>query len=397
MILFFVSHPIQHYVPWFQLIAKQLGDEFMVCYASRHGVEASHDREFGQHIAWEMDLLEGYNHRFLVPDDCSNDPSGGFNAIRYDRLRDTFNELKPDAIMVFGWLYRGYWQVAQMAYKLGVPYIMRGESNLLNQANSIKWWLKDMTVGRLIRRATACLAIGERNTALYKKHGVDKKRISKALYFVDNQYFREQALARANDANRWRDEHGFSQSDVLFLFMGKLIEKKHPDHLIKAWHALPEQSKAKSGLVIVGSGAQESYLKKLASSDSRIVFTGFLNRNDLPLAYSITNALVLPSDEGETWGLVVNEAMASGKPVIASNRVGSVPDLIIEGDTGFSYPFSEIKELTDKMQTLINQPELIEGMGNLANEHIAIATAASAADAVVELYQQIKTAEIACG
>jgi glycosyltransferase involved in cell wall biosynthesis len=80
-----------------------------------------------------------------------------------------------------------------------------------------------------------------------------------------------------------------------------------------------------------------------------VTFAGFLNQTEIVKAYLAADCLVLPSDYGETWGLVVNEAMACGLPAIVSDRVGCGPDLIIDGVTGYIFPFGDITALAGKL------------------------------------------------
>ena len=116
----------------------------------------------------------------------------------------------------------------------------------------------------------------------------------------------------------------------MFLFAGKFQPKKHPDHVITAFKALLEQ-RSDIHLVMLGDGELRDSLKHFADgASSAITFTGFVNQSEIAAYYAAADCLVLPSDSGETWGLVVNEALASGTPAIVSDRVGCQPDLVIE-------------------------------------------------------------------
>jgi glycosyltransferase involved in cell wall biosynthesis len=102
--------------------------------------------------------------------------------------------------------------------------------------------------------------------------------------------------------------------------------------------------------VFVGSGIMEAELKTAAKElkvDAH--FEGFKNQTELPLCYAASDVVVLPSDAGETWGLVVNEAMACGRPAIVSNAVGCAPDLIEEGQTGFTFPLGNVARLASRL------------------------------------------------
>jgi len=101
-----------------------------------------------------------------------------------------------------------------------------------------------------------------------------------------------------------------------------------------------------------------------------VTFAGFLNQGQLPGAYATADCLVLPSDHGETWGLVVNEAMACGLPAITSDRVGCHPDLILPGVTGQTFPCGDVAALAETMRRLAADPVALRAMGARAREHI---------------------------
>ncbi len=87
-------------------------------------------------------------------------------------------------------------------------------------------------------------------------------------------------------------------------------------------------------------------------------FGGFLNQQQIGAAYALADVLALPSNGEETWGLVVNEAMACGVPAILSYGVGCPPDLIMEGKTGFAFRHGNLEELTDRMERLVQHRTL---------------------------------------
>ena len=122
---------------------------------------------------------------------------------------------------------------------------------------------------------------------------------------------------------------------------------------------------------MVGDGELKSECEHYATKNKLpVTFTGFLNQTKIISAYVASDCLVLPSDYGETWGLVVNEAMACGIPAIVSDRVGCHPDLIISGKTGHVFPFGNIKSLSNLLVSYINNPSHLKVMGTEAHEHI---------------------------
>ena len=101
-----------------------------------------------------------------------------------------------------------------------------------------------------------------------------------------------------------------------------------------------------------------------------VTFAGFLNQSEIPKAYVAADCLVLPSDSGETWGLVVNEAMACGIPAIVSDHVGCGPDLVIEGETGGVFPLGDIDALAHKIAHFASDADRLKAMGKEAQRRV---------------------------
>jgi glycosyltransferase involved in cell wall biosynthesis len=120
---------------------------------------------------------------------------------------------------------------------------------------------------------------------------------------------------------------------------------------------------------MVGSGPLGEQLRRDAAG-LPIHFAGFLNQSEITAAYASADCLLLPSDNGETWGLVVNEAMACGLPAIVSDQVGSAADLICEGLTGFVHPCGNTDALSALIARGAVEPALLASMGVEANARI---------------------------
>jgi glycosyltransferase involved in cell wall biosynthesis len=99
-------------------------------------------------------------------------------------------------------------------------------------------------------------------------------------------------------------------------------------------------------------------------------FSGFLNQSRLPDAYAAADVLVLPSDAGETWGLVVNEAMASGRPAVVSRAAGCCEDLVVEGQTGRSFAPRDVPGLAAVLESYLREPGLAARQGAAAAAHV---------------------------
>lgn len=349
------THPIQYQIPWFRHLAAQDGWETHVLFGMKSGAEDYVDREFGKKIAWDLSMLEGYSYEFLknVSRCQSLDRYAGIDTPSVEqRLADG----RFDAVLALGWQTKSYWQGFAAAHRLGLPLLLRGESNLLAPRPLWKRWARQVCLRRLFARTHGCLAIGTWNRIFYEAHGVPPSKIRNAPYFVDNERFR----AGADRREAIREEIGADAEDFIFLFSGKLVARKRPQDLLEAWKLLPDASRKRSHVIFVGEGEQRAKLRDRASADrSRVHFPGFINQTELPGWYAAADALVLPSDYGETWGLCVNEAMASGTRAVVSDRVGCAPDLIRPGVTGEIFPCGDLLFLRGCLQRYVQDADWV--------------------------------------
>src|SRR5205823_1467894 len=191
--------------------------------------------------------------------------------------------------------------------------------------------------------------VGTSNAEYLRHYGVSPERLFFAPHFVDNDFFATAADAARHQPGGARTRFGIAPGAVVFLFAGKFTAKKRPVDLLEALARLRAANVDANGL-FVGDGPLRAQLEQRARElGAPVVFTGFMNQGEIAAAYAAADCLVLPSDGGETWGLVVNEAMACGVPAIVSDAVGCAPDLIDEESTGFTFPLGDIKALAQRI------------------------------------------------
>jgi glycosyltransferase involved in cell wall biosynthesis len=167
-----------------------------------------------------------------------------------------------------------------------------------------------------------------------------------------------------------RRDWGIPADATCFLFSGKLIPKKHP---LDVLHALGRagQAGARAHVLVVGTGALLEPARALVERERLpVTFAGFLNQGEIVRAYVAADCLVLPSDTGETWGLVVNEAMACGLPAIVSDQVGCGPDLIFAGETGALFPMGDIAALANRLMQFAADPARLRVMGERGRQRV---------------------------
>lgn len=374
------SHPIQYQAPLFRAIARQPDIDLTVFFGSDHGIASGKvDPGFGKAIAWDISLLEGYKHIFLN----GNRPGREVGDWRLDApgLKSYFKSERYDTVLVFGWSKVLFWQAIWWARMYGIPLIQRGESNL---KHAQPWYVKaakKILFPLLFKQFKAFLAIGKLNAELYRHFGVPEEAIFAAPYCVDNDFFSERAAAQTANARQLRRDSGIHDDDTVFLFMGKFIDRKRPLDLIAA--AAKIHVAGNSHVIFVGDGALLEICRNTITADklTNVHLAGFKNQSELPAYYAAADVLVLPS-EYETWGLVLNEAMACGLPCIVSDACGAAADMILEGKTGFTYPMGDVPRLAELMMFMAGNKEARREMGQYAAEYVKNFSLASTVSAL---------------
>jgi glycosyltransferase involved in cell wall biosynthesis len=368
-----VSHPIQYQAPLFRYLAALPGIELTVFFLSDLSVHAYRDSGFGLDVKWDLPLLDGYQHEFLPR-------IGSGSGLSFWRpwtfgLRARLRRGRFDALWVHGYAHRGCLAGIAAAKSLNIPVLLRGESNLLSETgDALKLGVKRIAMPALLRTLDGVLSIGRLNRDYYLRYGVGSQRIFPMPYAVDNEFFRTAAERARPHRERLRGELGLKPGRAVILFASKMQPHKRAGDLLESYARLSPDGVAEPEpyLVFAGDGEERANLERRVRElkwDS-IRFIGFRNQSELPPLYDLCDLFVLPSDR-EPWGLVVNEAMNAGKPVIVSDRVGAGPDLIDDGVNGFVYPARDVASLAARLRQLLDSPEHRAAMGARALEKVA--------------------------
>jgi len=371
-----VTHPVQYFAPLFRQLASEPGLDLTVYYAHQPTPEEQ-GRGFGVAFAWDVDLLSGYDARFLR-NTASNPSAGGFAGYDTPEIAELVASQSFDAFLVMGWHAKSYWQAMRACWSRATPVLVRGDSQLGPGRHSLRAWARLITHRRFVPRFAACLAVGERSEEYFRFYGA--RRIFRSPHFVDNEHFARRAAA--TDVAAVRRDWGVREDAMVVAFVGKLVPKKRPLDVLEAVAASGRQD---IHVVFVGDGELREACR--AAADRLGVATtiaGFHNQRALPAAYAAMDMLVLPSDVRETWGLVVNEAMACGRGAIVSSAVGCVPDLVRDGKTGYTFPVTDVRAFGVQLRLVASQRSLATSVGNRARQHISGFTAGAAAAGVLE-------------
>jgi len=360
------THPIQYYAPYFRELDDRDAIELRVFYNWRGGAsDDAYDPGFEEDVQWDIPLLSGYDYTF-VPNVSVDPGTHHFWGLVNPELVATVKSWGPDAVLVHGWNYVSHlWGLLRLGN--GVPLLFRGDSTLLDESPGPRRWARRRWLRWVYSHVDAALYVGHNNQAYYRAHGLGDDQLFWVPHAVDTNRFAEVEGAD-QEATRWRRELGIPESAPVVLFAGKLESKKAPDILVESFLQLRG---ADAHLVIVGSGALEEELKRRAGEHSRVHFLGFQNQSKMPVVYRLGNVFVLPSrGPGETWGLAVNEAMACGRAVIVTDKVGCAPDLVGE-ENGAVVPAEDVGALRDTLDDLFRDRESLLEMGRFSRERIS--------------------------
>ncbi len=345
-LLYLVSHPIQYQAPLLRRIAVEPGIKLRVVFGSLQSAQVHREPDFGLDVAWDVPLLEGYDHALLGS-------------------TDLWQEIAAvDAVWIHGWQYAWQRRAMAMAARQDVPVLMRGEnwSAAMPDPPGPLGWVKRLWRRRLFQRVQGFLTIGRCNYDYYVAHGVPVTRLFSMPYAVDNSFFAARAEAASGQRDALRHQLGIGATQPVLLFAGKLTARKCPDLLAAAWKQARWQGETPA-LLFVGDGAMRETVRQAAPA---AFFAGFRNQSELPALYDLADLLVVPSRR-EPWGLVVNEAMACGTAVIASDEVGAAYDLI-GPETGAVFRAGDVEGLAAMLADCLARAEIL---GLAARERIA--------------------------
>jgi glycosyltransferase involved in cell wall biosynthesis len=358
---FVVSHPIQYYAPLYRRLAARPGWQVKVFFTWHAGQAPVRDFGFQQDVAWDIPLTSGYEHE-RVPNTSRDPGTHHFLGLRNPALVDRLLAWKPDAVHVTGWAWWSHCMALRALHRKGVPTLFRGDSHLLDtRRTGARWRIKRRVLRTVYRWPAAFLYVGHANRAYYEEFGVDAGRLFKCPHSIDVARF--SAPDAEDEARRWRRELDIPDERAVVLFAGKLERKKRPLELMRAMAALPAPAPI---LVIAGAGELAGEVAEQARRDGeRYRVLPFQNQSRMPVLYRLGDLFVLPSSHGETWGLAINEAMACGRAVLVSDRVGCAADLV-EPDAGRIFRWDDAAELANALRDLTADRGRLETMGRTA-------------------------------
>jgi 1,2-diacylglycerol 3-alpha-glucosyltransferase len=292
---------------------------------------------------------------------------GNSNLLLNRGLDRALRQVRPDVIVCGGYNYPSAWRAAFWARERNIPFLLWTESNAADHRGRSTFveYLKRKYLGM----CRGFVVPGEASKSYLQQLGLPAELVFKAPDAVDNELFTQGArMARTNLATVRKR---IDVPERYFLNVGRFIRAKGVFDLLEAYAKLDEEIRASVGLVFVGEGDAKSELIRRASliRPGTVKVSLFVQKEQLAEFYALADAFVFPT-HSDPWGLVVNEAMASGLPVIASNVAGCVRDLVEDGWNGFIVPVSDVRRICSSMELLAKGNDLRGQMGERSLQRI---------------------------
>jgi glycosyltransferase involved in cell wall biosynthesis len=360
-------------IPVFNALAQHKGIDLHVIFLAENDRTQRQWLVYKDEIRFSYQVLPSWRRRF-----------GRYSLLLNWGAEAALRQAAPDFIVCGGYNYVASWRAMAWARRNHVPFSLWAESTSRDIRSGYAFieFLKT----RFLRACDAFVVPGKSSVEYLRNYGMPEEIIFTAPNAVDTQLFAQQAEAIRRDPTMHRE--ALRLPARFFLFAGRLVPEKGIFDLLRAYGALPSDLRKEMGLVFVGDGpARSALLQGAAATDpGSVQVVGFAQRELLAAYYALADVFVFPTHT-DPWGLVVNEAMACGLPVISSAAAGCAADLVENGWNGRVVSPDDVEQLAAAMAELAGDNELRSLMGRRSRERIELyspeACAAGMANAVL--------------
>lgn len=344
----FDTHPIAYRSPVFRKLS-QIHPQLKVFYFNAHFEGKRwwfHEKAKAHSHPTGLSLTKGFDS-----EDMQSSQTGLFGFYRH--VKHIFRTSPPEAITIYGYFLPEHWVLWWLAFRLKIPLLFIGEA-FSKESKGIRGWIKKWVIPLFFKQVKQFISIGKKNHAYYQNHSIHSQRVTRARYCVDVSFFDLPKRDSKILHNKVRRDLGIPDDAFVMLFVGRIFERKRPWDMV----TLHKKLAGHHGLhtIMVGSGDQKDWIHKMVEDDSNFHLVGQKNQIGTREFYHAADLLILPS-EYETWGLVVNEAFASGLPALVTEDCGVAMDLVESGKTGYVYPTAKIEVASVIVKWLIENPE----------------------------------------
>jgi glycosyltransferase involved in cell wall biosynthesis len=362
-------------IPVFNALAVRKEIDLHVIFLSENDASLRQWRVYKNEIRFQYEVLPSWRQRL-----------GRYNVLLNRGVISALNKIRPDAVLCGGYNYLASWESACWARVHRVPLLLLSESTALDKRRGHR--VVEFVKRRFLSLCKAFVVPGRSSLQYLKDLGIPDGCIFTAPNAVDIQLFA--ALAEEASRREIQVRARLSLPSRYFLYIGRLVRAKGVFELVEAYAQLEDEIRANVGLVFVGDGADRSELIERASriTPGTIQFPGFVQREGLPEFYALADALIFPT-HSDPWGLVVNEAMSCGLPVIATNVAGCVADLVQDGWNGFVVPPRDPSQLAGPMARLARDSQLRIEMGSRSRKRVKACSPAAWAEGLIKAIESI--------
>ncbi len=325
-----VTHPVQYFQPVFKDLSATPGIDLLVFYGCNHGLVASFDADFSQKIAWDSDLITGFRSRFVSKGLLSSLNSWMKSLQLAVKANHMINSFEPDFVLVYAYTPLFISLTTLLLKFTGNRLLLRADgTDRALPRGALKSLIRDIVLRAWYHLFLHIFPIGHYSDEHFARLGVSKLKRTSVPFAVNVEYFNQQVQYWMPKRAQLRQKYGIKTEDIVLLWSGKMTSIKNPMLLIKAIASLPSEIKQRIFLMAMGDGPLFKDFQARANEylDHRCYFLGFCNQSEMGRGYACADVLVFPSCMGETWGLVVNEALQFGLAVISSDHPGCVGDL----------------------------------------------------------------------
>ncbi len=343
-------------IPVFNALARHDGVDLRVVFLAETDAGLRQWPVYKDEICFSYEVLPSCRFR-----------AGKHNLLLNWGLRSGLKKLAPEVVICGGYNYFASWEAQWWARRHCVDFVLWSESNSHDDRRGFAW--VESMKAHFLARCDRFVVPGKASLAYLQSLGSVPERITVAPNAVDNDWFVARAASVRARAQEFREK--LSLPTRFILFVGRFVPEKGVFDLLNAYGRLGDDIRAQTGLVFAGNGVCRPELEERAKRirPGRICFPGFVDRADLAGLYGLAEALILPT-HSDPWGLVVNEAMACGLPIVVSNVAGCSVDLVEDGWNGYVVPPGNPEKLNVALDSLIRNPELRREMSVRSSERI---------------------------
>ncbi|RJQ17500.1 MAG: glycosyltransferase family 1 protein [Nitrospiraceae bacterium] len=286
----------------------------------------------------------------------------------------SLNVLNPDVLIIDGYIYASSWAGLFWA-KVNKRKVILWSSS--NEDDHDRMFYKESVKKFFVKKCDAYNVYGTKSRAYLQKLGANSNKLTIVGNNTDNAFYYSETMKLRNDRAALCKKLNVPGKN--FLYIGRFSSEKNILHLLDAYRRIAERNN-KWGLILVGSGPQKKEIEDYTQKHriKNVSLPGFKQKIDIPEYLALSDVFILPS-RSEPWGIVVNEAMAAGLPVLVSKKCGCYPDLVKDGENGFAFDPFDKDELFNLMKKIVEGKTDIEEMGRRSLEIVSNFTPEKAA------------------